>query len=118
MQWLRSSIFQFQVEVQNLQSFQNVYHDAGKRTKRELAHMLLCEIGWTPQHTPKFESFKQYIIRRTTLYHRDKSNRLCILTDGSDSHWSRIMNQVTRNQFSTPHAYQDHEPLNFHTRRF
>lgn len=119
MQWLRSSIPEFQSLVSPLHEFvETVYQHAGKRTKRAVARVSLTDLGWTSAHTTAFSACKNTIAKRVTLAHRDKNKRLCIYTDASDSHWSGILTQVPFSDLSAPHRDQAHEPLAFHSGRF
>lgn len=116
MQWLRSSIPQFQDLVAPLHTFlETVYKHVGKRTKRAVARVSLDKLGWTSSLTQSFERCKTAIADRVTLAHRDESKRLCIYTDASDTHWSGIVTQVPLTDISLPHSDQAHDPLAFHS---
>lgn len=120
MQWLRSSIPQFQTLIQPLHDFlESVYnHVGGKRTKRAVSRVILNNLGWHDELTTAFNNCKAAIIHRTTLAHRDNTKRLCLYTDASETHWSGIVTQVPHGQLNMQHAAQDHEPLAFHSGRF
>lgn len=120
MQWLRSSIPQFQRLIQPLHDFLELVYVkvGGKRTKRAVSSVNLNSLGWTDAHSSAFNDCKNAILNRTTLAHRDSTKRLCLYTDASESHWSGILTQVPYAQLHLPHADQDHEPLAFHSGRF
>lgn len=119
MQWLRSSIPQFQDLVAPLHDFlEKVYKHVGKRTKRAVARVSLDQIGWSVARTHAFEACKKAIADRVTLAHRDDTKRLCIYTDASDTHWSGIVTQVPLSDTSLSHLEQAHDPLAFHSGRF
>lgn len=119
MQWLRSSIPNFQALVEKLHEFlETVYQHAGKRTKRAVSRVSLRNIGWSPSHDDAFNACKRAIANRATLAHRDETKRLCVFTDASDSYWSGVLTQVPRSELTFPHVDQSHEPLAFHSGRF
>lgn len=87
MQWLHSSIAQFQVVIPDSNDgFEHVYSRVGKRTKIVVAFVLvsLIDLGWIFAQNFAFEKSERAIIRYTTLAHRDQSKQLCIYTDASD----------------------------------
>lgn len=87
LQWLRSSIHQFQTLVSPLHTFlEAVYTHIGKRTKRAVICVFLDTLRWDFSLTQLFHKYKNAIAKSVTSAHRDESKRLCIYTDASDTH--------------------------------
>lgn len=112
MQWLRSSILEFQALVPPSQDFsETVYKHAGKREKRAMARDSLTNLGWTSVHTTAFSASKEAIAKRATLAHREKDKCLCTYIKASHSDWSGILTQVPFSDLAAPHQDKAHERL-------
>lgn len=119
LQWLRTSIPNFSVLIQPLlAALERAYEKIGKRTKRALQRVELCQIGWSEIELEAFEKCKAALHNRVRLSHRDHKQKLCFYTDASDTHWAGICTQVPIEDIHKPHADKRHEPLSFLSGRF
>lgn len=75
-------------------------------------------MGWSIKFSEAFNMCKHAIEGGIKLADHDSAKLICTCTDGSVTHWSGAVTQVSFADFALPHDQQAQHPLAFHSSQF
>ncbi len=112
--WMRRAIPGFNKLTAVLaNALEDVYAEAGKRTRKEAAKVILAGGIWKDMQQKSFVALKVATHAVVTLEHPDPSKTMCLFTDASDLHWAGVLTQIPSADNDLLFEEQNHAPLPF-----
>lgn len=104
----------FSAIIRPLSKFlEQLYDQAGKRTKSAAGRIILFSMGWGKTHGNAFRRCSTALEQPVTRAHRYCSTCLCVYTDASDIIWSSIITQIPPGDLSKEHVDRHYQPIAF-----
>lgn len=112
--WMATAIPDFERWISPFSvRLEKAYAKAGKRKKRAIKSIALQELSWGQTERKAFRDVQDSLRNAVYLSYPRKGNVICVSTDASNNHWSRVVTQASPETLKKPFVQQDHEPLAF-----